>query len=136
MARALCECGCGGTPAPGKRFVRHHYSRSQRGQTTRSNTTTCERCGCVAHVKQDGTLGQHFVSRGKAGERVRCPGGGTPQPARPALPGRRVTVLVDVVLPAGWDIPRFRGAASQVLRAHLDEPFIVSVNVEDDGAAS
>lgn len=74
----------------------------------------------------------HFVSKGKVGERYRCPGGGRSRADRAPQRGKRVTVSIDVVLPVGWDAARFRAEATEVLRAHLVDPFIVSVGIAKD----
>lgn len=81
--------------------------------------------------KADGTPGVHWATSARAAIRIRCSAGGVPAPPRTHR-RRRVTVSVDVVLPAGWDMPRFKTEAAAVLRAHLDGAFIVSADVTDD----
>lgn len=130
MAGDVCGCGCGETPTPGRRYLLGHYSASLKRDTPRgTRTERCPRCGLSAPVKDDGTFGAHWSTKRKVRERFRCPEGGQPAPAREVRPGRRVAVTVDVVLPHGWDVPRFKREAHQVLRAHLDEVFVVSAKV-------
>lgn len=131
MTPDLCGCGCGETPSPGKRFVRYHYSASQRRDAPRRpRTARCPRCRRVAVLRDDDTFGIHWASHRKVEHRRRCPEGGRPAPQRRARPGRRLTLSIDVVLPDGWDVKRFKAEAQQLLRT-LDEPFVVGVDVDE-----
>lgn len=129
-----CECGCGQIAGPGKRFVHRHAARASRGTSKRPDTTTCLRCEQTVSVRQDGTLGLHWVTRGKVGERLRCPAGGVPLPFRRPRRGRRVKVVVDVMLPEGWDVIRFRAEARQLLRDGLDEPHVLGVALDEEAS--
>lgn len=124
----VCQCGCGGSTTPGKRFILKHHNRAVRGTSKRPGSTPCPRCGRSVNLRDDGTLGLHWASKGKVGERYRCPAGGVAAPPRRPRPGRRVSVTIDVSLPEGWDVARFRAAATQALRV-IDEPFVVNVDV-------
>lgn len=132
MSPNLCECGCGDPARPGKRYLAGHYSKSLRRDTPRrTRSARCPRCGRSAVLRDDDTFGVHWSSSRKSDFRTRCPEGGRPAPQRRPRPGRRVTVSIDVVLPDGWDIPRFKAEAEQVLRRHLDEPFVVKSDVDE-----
>lgn len=132
MSPDLCECGCGNLAKPGNRYLHGHYSRSlRRHGPIEYRTARCPRCQSIVRLRADGTFGVHWMSQRKSDYRRRCPEGGQRAPLRRPRPGRRVTVSIDAVLPEGWDLPRFKAEASQVLRTHLDEPFVVSLDAEE-----
>jgi hypothetical protein len=89
----------------------------------------CPVCFHTVHQCADGTVGLHWVGFKEA--RRRCRGGR--QPYSRVSAGRRVTVTVDLVLPANdWDIPRARGAITAAIRDHCPELFSISVDVEEE----
>lgn len=131
-----CGCGCGEVAKPGKRYIAGHYSASLRRDTPRkTRTARCPRCGMSAVLRDDDTFGSHWNTTRKTVQRRRCPEGGHPALVRRPRPGRRVTLTVDVVLPEGWDVHRFRTDAAQALRNYLDEPFVVGVDVAEGEAS-
>jgi hypothetical protein len=84
---------------------------------------TCPSCGSSARVREDGSIGRHFYVRGRV--RHRCAQGEIGR--TPAPVGRRTTVVLDAVVPAGWTDRDVRRCASEVLRRHLAEVFVVDV---------
>ena len=130
---ALCECGCGEDARPGKRFIYQHYSRllARAGKYT-PPPTTCPRCGNATTIRRDGTLGRHYITESKYLVRRRCPEGETRTPA-PAPPpnGRRVTVTMDVVVPADWNLHAFRGAAARAIRVAVADAFLVDLDAQE-----
>lgn len=126
----LCECGCGQTPKPGKRYVFPHQSYARkRAEPRQPRSEQCPRCGKAAAVRDDGTLGAHFAVRGKHTERIRCAAGA--QLPVTGERGRRVTVTLDVVLPHGWSVAAFKARAAAAIRREVDEAFLVDLTAEE-----
>lgn len=99
-----------------------------------SNSTyvACPVCDQKVHLRLDGRLGMHWRDSRKE-FRSRCTGGYQPPRKMPA--GRRVTVTVDVVLPAAeWDARRARSAITAAIRDHCPELFPVTIDVEEEQA--
>ncbi len=133
MSADLCGCGCGEPVKPGNRYVHNHHPGPPRlSGSHASRTAWCPECGRRVELRADGSPGAHWTS-GVADVRLRCTGGAS-DPGPDQRPGQRVTVTVDVVLPSGWDVARFENAAAGLLRAHLDEPFVVGVEVSERAA--
>jgi len=98
---------------------------------TASTKVTCPVCNRAnVHLRLDGLLGTHFIDSRKE-HRRRCPGGLQRHRAMPA--GRRVTVTVDLVLPASeWDIRRARASIIAAVRDHCPDLFPVGIDVESE----
>jgi hypothetical protein len=87
-------------------------------------------------LRTDGSFGRHWLNRGRKEPQLRCPAGGTPRINVAASAGRRVTVVVDVVIPHGWSLDDYRLEAARVLRKQAVEGFVVALAVADVEEAS
>lgn len=93
----------------------------------------CPACNRQAYVRKDGTLGRHYAVESKHTGRYRCPNS-NPRAIAPA--GRkRVSVTVDVVIPAGWTKQRYRSELMRLLREHAVDAFVVDAQVHEEVTA-
>lgn len=95
-------------------------------------TGRCLRCGVLATLRNNGTIGRHWSNDGKVSARIRCPEGepDTPRPPRPT--GRRITVRLEVeaVLPVNVHPAEWKAGLRRLIHEHATANLVVAAHVE------